>query len=713
MKCGNKTVQKYADDFIEKAMQIEDITEADLLHDYLRGLPTDIRLAVKHRGVTGLEAVMTVADEEDQLIGGERAKGGRHAMQQRNTDGPAPMEIDRFAPLDLTVVDLDDDYDIVLGMPFCEEYIPIPHYREKALTIPVCESPTGRDLLLLDSEEYPAEGEGEDFFSQRELCWLMKRPSSRIHLFRLEAVRKGGVGNTLGVHSLQSAGKPGDPPPLSSFPLDHPINSSTYTGFQKHLQSKEVPPSVRPVLEKHFDRFPDELPGFSPHRRIECEIKLEAGHSPPARAPYRLSYGQLDELRRQLDSYLEKGHIRPSTSLYAAPVLFVQKADGMQRMCIDFTGLNKITVRDKFPIPHPEELLSHLHSAKFFSSLDLRQYFHQTRIREGDEEKTAFVTRYGSFEWLVMPFALCNAPSISMRLIMDVLRPLLDKCVVVFIDDVFVFSRTPEEHIEHINQVFSLLREHQLYVKVSKCAWLRTEAKFLGLVVDEKGVRPSHEKMQGLTEFAQPTDRTSLRQFLGLANWFRRFVPRFSFLAGPLTFLLQGNVPFEWKTAQSRAFAELKKAVQEHTTLAPPDPSKPVILVPDASQSAGAIGAVALQKDCATRRYRPLAFGSRRLTSTEAKYPVRELEFLAILVPSSTEVSHMGRAQRLPVRPRPLPEAVSVSVQPVGSLGAEFADLPDLVPEIEESQTPVREGDGQQSRAGVELQSLMVSTTQS
>uniref|UniRef100_A0A0G4G8D2 Reverse transcriptase domain-containing protein n=1 Tax=Chromera velia CCMP2878 TaxID=1169474 RepID=A0A0G4G8D2_9ALVE len=346
-----------------------------------------------------------------------------------------PLCIQGFsAPLDLTVVDLDDDYDIVLGMPFCEEYISIPHYREKALTIPACESPTGRDLLLLDSEEIP-----------------------------------------------------------------------------KHLQSKEVPPSVRPVLEKHFDRFPDKLPGLPPHRKIECEIKLEAGHSLPARAPYRLSYGQLDELRRQLDSYLEKGHIRPSTSLYAAPVLFVQKADGMQRMCIDFTGLNKITVRDKFPIPHPEELLSRLYGAKFFLSLDLRQYFHQTRIKEGDEEKTAFITKYGSFEWLVMPFGLCNAPSISMRLITDVLRPLLNKCVVVFIDDVLVFSRTPEEHIEHINQVLSLLREHQLYVKVSKCTWLRIEAKFLGLVVDEKGVRPSHEKIQGLTKFVQPTDRTFLR----------------------------------------------------------------------------------------------------------------------------------------------------------------------------------------------------------
>uniref|UniRef100_A0A0G4I928 Reverse transcriptase domain-containing protein n=1 Tax=Chromera velia CCMP2878 TaxID=1169474 RepID=A0A0G4I928_9ALVE len=245
------------------------------------------------------------------------------------------------------------------------QYILIPHYREKALMILACESPTGRDLLLLDSEEYPAEGEGEDFFSQRELGVhrLMKKPSSCVHLFRLEAVWKG--------RDSESTSRA-----KRSHPASDRFSRNILIGSQTSSRVSCLPP----------------------HRKIECEIKLEAGHSPPARAPYRLSYGQLDELRRQLDSYFEKGHIRPLTSPYTAPVLFVQKADRMQWMCIDFTGLNKIIVRNKFPIPHPEELLSRLHGAKFFSSLDLWQYFHQTRIREGDEEKTAFVIRYSSFK---------------------------------------------------------------------------------------------------------------------------------------------------------------------------------------------------------------------------------------------------------------------------------------------------------------------------
>uniref|UniRef100_A0A0G4F968 Reverse transcriptase domain-containing protein n=1 Tax=Chromera velia CCMP2878 TaxID=1169474 RepID=A0A0G4F968_9ALVE len=269
-------------------------------------------------------------------------------------------------------------------------------------------------------------------------------------------------------------------------------------------------PGMRKVLEKHFSIFLNEIPTLPPKREVECHIKLELGHHPPAQAPYRLTYGQLDELRKQLESYLAKGQIRPSNSPFAAPVLFVTRADGTQRMCIDYTQLNKICGRDRYPLPHPYDLISRLHGAKYFSSLDLRQYFHQIRVAEGDEEKTAIVTRYGTFEWLVMPFGYCNAPGISMRMISKTLRPLLDMCIIVFIDDLLIFCRTPKEHERDVKAVLQLLADESLYVKLSKYDWFRTEAKFLGLVISEGGFRPAPEKVQGLQDFPKPTDRTSL-----------------------------------------------------------------------------------------------------------------------------------------------------------------------------------------------------------
>uniref|UniRef100_A0A0G4HWK6 Reverse transcriptase domain-containing protein n=1 Tax=Chromera velia CCMP2878 TaxID=1169474 RepID=A0A0G4HWK6_9ALVE len=275
-------------------------------------------------------------------------------------------------------------------------------------------------------------------------------------------------------------------------------------------------PGMRKVLEKHFSIFLNEIPTLPPKREVECHIKLEPGHRPPAQAPYRLTYRQLDELRKQLESYLAKGQIRPSNSPFAAPVLFVTKADGTQCMCIDYTQLNKICVRDRYPLPHLDDLISCLHGAKYFSSLDLRQYFHQIQVAEGDEEKTAFVIRYGTFEWLVMPFGYCNAPGISMYMINKTLRPLLDRCIIVFIDDLLIFSRTPEEHERDVEAVLQLLADESLYVKLSKCDWFQTEAKFLGLVISEGGFRPAPEKVQGLQDFPKPTNRTSLLRELEL-----------------------------------------------------------------------------------------------------------------------------------------------------------------------------------------------------
>uniref|UniRef100_A0A0G4I0N0 Reverse transcriptase domain-containing protein n=1 Tax=Chromera velia CCMP2878 TaxID=1169474 RepID=A0A0G4I0N0_9ALVE len=300
-------------------------------------------------------------------------------------------------------------------------------------------------------------------------------------------------------------------------------------------------------------------------------------------------------------------------------------------MCIDYTQLNKICVRNRYPLPHPDDLISRLYGAKYFSSLDLKQYFHQIWVAEGDEEKTAFVTRYGTFEWLVMPFGYCNAPGISMRMINKTLRLLLDRCVIVFIDDLLIFSRTPEEHKRDVEAILQLLADESLYVKLSKCDWFRTEAKFLGLVISEGGFRPAPEKVQRLQDFPKPTDHTSLHQFLGLRNWFRKFVRGYSQVASPLLSLLCTSIPFVWEPVHDQAFVALKKAVLELATLALPDLSQPVYIAHDASQSHQAIGAVTIQRCQKTGAYRPLAFGSRRLTPTEACYPVRELELLVIV----------------------------------------------------------------------------------
>uniref|UniRef100_A0A0G4HE98 Reverse transcriptase domain-containing protein n=1 Tax=Chromera velia CCMP2878 TaxID=1169474 RepID=A0A0G4HE98_9ALVE len=211
------------------------------------------------------------------------------------------------------------------------------------------------------------------------------------------------------------------------------------------------------------------------------------------------------------------------------------------------------------------------------------------------------------------------------------LRPLLDRCVIVFIDDLLIFSRTPEEHERDVEAVLQLFADESFYVKLLKCDWFRTKAKFLGLVICEGGFRPALKKVQRLQDFPKPTDRTSLHQFLGLGNCFWKFIRGYSQVASPLLSLLRTSIPFMWEPVHDQAFVALKKAVLELATLALPDPSQPVYIAYDVSQSQQAIGAVAIQRCQKIGAYRLLAFGSCRLTPTEVRYPVRELELLVIV----------------------------------------------------------------------------------
>ena len=231
-----------------------------------------------------------------------------------------------------------------------------------------------------------------------------------------------------------------------------------------------------------------ELPGLPPIREVEFSIEVIPGTTPISMAPYRMAPAELKELKTQLQELLDKGFIRPSVSPWGAPVLFVKKKDGSLRLCIDYRQLNKVTIKNRYPLPRIDDLFDQLKEARIFSKIDLRSGYHQLRIKEDDVSKSAFRTRYGHYEFLVMPFGLTNAPAAFMDLMNRVFRSYLDKFVVVFIDDILVYSSTREEHEEHLQVVLGTLRENQLYAKFSKCEFWLEKVQFLGHMISGEGV---------------------------------------------------------------------------------------------------------------------------------------------------------------------------------------------------------------------------------
>ncbi len=386
----------------------------------------------------------------------------------------------------------------------------------------------------------------------------------------------------------------------------------------------EVPTVVTRVLTEFKDVMPQELPKkLPPKREVDHRIELVSDARPPAMAPYRMAPPELEELRKQLKELLDAGHIRPSKSPYGAPVLFQKKHDGSLRMCIDYRALNKLTVKNKYPIPLIADLFDRLGGAQWFTKLDLRSGYYQVRIAEGDESKTACVTRYGSYEFLVMPFGLTNAPATFCTLMNKVLHPFLDHFVVVYLDDIVVYSRSLEEHVEHLRQVFAVLRENSLYVKREKCAFAQREVPFLGHIIGRGRVRMDPSKIAAILEWEPPTKVTDLRSFLGLANYYRRFIQGYSSITVPLTDLLKKGRAWEWTDRCQAAFNRLKRAVTEEPVLVLPDFGKPFEVETDASDFA--IGGVLMQEG------HPVAFESRKLNNAERRYTVQEKEMTAVV----------------------------------------------------------------------------------
>ncbi|KAK1630543.1 hypothetical protein QYE76_004858 [Lolium multiflorum] len=385
---------------------------------------------------------------------------------------------------------------------------------------------------------------------------------------------------------------------------------------------KEVRIEDIPVVNEFKDVFPKELPGMPPDREIEFTIDLIPGTAPIAQPPYKMGPKELVELKAQIDELEQKGFIQESVSPWGTPVIFVDKRDGGKRMCGDYRNLNNVTIKNKYPLPRIQDLFDQVQGAGVFS-IDLRSGYHQIKIKKEDVPKTAFVSRYGHHEYLVVPFGLTNAPAIFMNLMNKIFMKYLDKFVIVFIDDILIYSKDKEEHAKHLKIVLQTLREHQLYAKFSKCKFWLDSVEFLGHVITKEGIAVNPSKVQSVLEWKSPKNAKEIRGFLGMAGYYRRFIEGFSKIAGPMTKLLKKNTPFVWTDECEASFQTLKDKLTTAPVLAVPEPGKDYTVYCDASKNG--LGCVLMQDR------KVIAYGSRQLKPHEHNYPVHDLELAAVV----------------------------------------------------------------------------------
>ena len=378
-----------------------------------------------------------------------------------------------------------------------------------------------------------------------------------------------------------------------------------------------------PIIKEFPDVFPDDISGLPPDREVEFTVDLIPETEPISIPPYRMAHAELRELKAQLEDLLSKGFIRPSISPWGAPVLFVKKKDGSLRLCIDYRQLNRVTIRNQYPLPRIDELFDQLQGSRVYSKIDLRSGYHQLRVQESDVPKTAFRTRYGHYEFLVMPFGLTNAPAAFMDLMNRVFQPYLDRFVIVFIDDILVYSGSSEEHSEPLRIVLQTLRERQLYAKLSKCQFWLDRVAFLGHVISVEGVSVDPQKIEAVVNWKPLKNVSEVRSFLGLAGYYRKFVEGFSKIAAPLTKLTRKDVKYDWVDACQKSFDELKGRLTSAPVLALPNGRDGFVVYSDASRQG--LGCVLMQKD------RVIAYASRQLKKHEQNYPTHDLELAAVV----------------------------------------------------------------------------------
>ena len=526
------------------------------------------------------------------------------------------------------VMELPEEFDILLGKGWHDVANPTVSWRHNSVQI---FEPFPRPLL----PRHP-EGRWHRFSAHAQ-------PRPRDAPVRVEApaqFRKSCKSGHCFAAFVRLTSQGPAPPPTDPGHLVAPPDQGHFVAFAEGVageQSATLPPRepdgaacpeyLSPLLRRFQHVFDPIPPGLPPDRGDAHAIPLEPGSRPVAKPPYRLSPAEHDECWKQLEKAMAMAHVQHSRSPYGAPVLFVRKKDGSLRMCVDYRALNDQTIKDKFPLPRIDAMLDSLSGARVFSKLDLSQGYHQVRISPEDTYKTAFVTPFGHFEFTVMPFGLSNAPATFQRMMNLALAPYLSKFCCVYLDDILVYSQSEAEHEDHLSQVLQALSDSKLFAKREKCEFGLGSVQFLGHVVSSAGIATDPEKVSALRDYPIPANVTELRAFLGLANYYRRFVERYAHTALPLTRLTGKGTVWEWGDSQTAAFLEMKRKLTSTPVLRMPDFSRPFFVFADACGFA--LGG-SLEQDFGSGR-QPVAFLSKKLSDAQRNYGPGDQEALAIV----------------------------------------------------------------------------------
>jgi hypothetical protein len=396
--------------------------------------------------------------------------------------------------------------------------------------------------------------------------------------------------------------------------------------FAAHME--ETPKDKVPNLEDHavmkyFEDVFMEVLGLPPKRDIDFSIILIPEATPVSKTPYIMSTLELKELQLKLEYLLKKGYICPSASPWGAPILFMKKKYGTLILCIDFRHLNKVTVKNKYPLPRINDLFDQLKVEKIFSKIDIRSGYHQVRIKEEDISKTTFRTRYGHYEFTVVPFGLSNAPVVFMFLMNGVFREYLDKFVIVFLDDILIYSKSEEENENNLIMVLQGLREHQLYAKLSKCSFYQKQIHYLGHIISKNGIYMDLEKIEAIREWLASKNVTELRSFMGLVGYYRRFIEGFSKILHPMTSLQRKGVKFQWTLNCENSLQHLKQLLTSAQILRIADPNEDFIVCTNACKEG--LGGVLNQNGFV------ICYESRKVKEHERHYATHDLELETIV----------------------------------------------------------------------------------